>query len=30
MEEKKFVFGVNGKKPGKYPPEIKDQAVALL
>jgi hypothetical protein len=30
MEEKKFVFGVNGKKPGKYPPEIKEQAVALF
>jgi transposase len=30
MEEKKFVFGVNGKNPGKYPPEIKNQAVALF
>jgi len=30
VEEKIFRYGKNGKKPGKYPLEIKEQAVAMF
>jgi transposase len=30
MEGKDFKYGKQGKKPGKYPPEIKEQAVAMF
>ena len=30
MEAKSFKYGKGGKKPGKYPPEIKEQAVAMF
>jgi transposase len=30
MQAKKFVHGVNGKKPQKYPAEIKQQAIELF
>jgi transposase len=30
MANKDFKFGKDGKKPGKYPPEIKEQAVSMF
>jgi transposase len=30
MEEKKKGFSANGKKPGKYPDEIREQAVGMF
>jgi transposase len=30
MSEKKFVHGVNGKKPREYPEEIKQQSIELF
>ena len=30
MESKDYKYGVNGKKPGQYPPEIKEQAIAMF
>jgi transposase len=30
MEKKEFKFGKEGRKPGQYPPEIKQQAVSMF
>lgn len=30
MEKKNYAYGKNGKKPGKYPPELRVQAVELF
>ena len=30
MKEHKEAFGKNGKKPGKYPPEIRSQAIEMF
>ena len=30
MEDKRNIYGKNGKKPGQYPPEIRKQAIELF